>query len=50
MVSLRCKIFVTEELNKLGVKYTVVELGVVEIPEGINPELRAQLKTNLLTN
>lgn len=48
MVSLRCKILVTEELQKLGLKYAALELGVVEIPEDINPEQRAQLKTNLL--
>lgn len=47
MVSLRCKLMVKEELKKLGIRYVVVDLGVVEILEDITPEQRMQLKANL---
>lgn len=48
MVSLRCKMMVKEELKKLGLKYIVVDLGMVEILEDITPEQHEQLKNNLL--
>ena len=48
MVSLRCKMMVKDELNKLGLKYTIVDLGMVEILEDISPIQREQLKNNLL--
>ena len=48
MVSLRCKLMVKEELKKLGIKYVVIDLGVVEILEDISPEQHDQLKQNLL--
>ena len=48
MVSLRCKMMVQNELKNLGLRYSVVDLGMVEILEYITPEQRAQLKTNLL--
>jgi AraC-like DNA-binding protein len=48
MVSLRCKMIVKEELQKLGLKYVVIELGVVEILEDITEDQRQQLKVNLL--
>jgi AraC-like DNA-binding protein len=48
MVSLRCKMMVKEELMKLGLKYVVIDLGVVEILEDITQEQREQLKKNLL--
>ena len=48
MVSLRCKMMVKEELNRLGLQYVVVDLGTVEILEDITPEQRTRLKTNLL--
>lgn len=48
MVSLRCKMLVKEELNKLGLRYVTVDLGVVEIMESITNEQRNQLKANLL--
>ena len=35
MVSIRCKMVVKEELKKLGLRYIVVELGMVEILEDI---------------
>lgn len=48
MVSLRCKMMVEQELNRLGLHYVVIELGSVEILEDITPEQRESLKTNLL--
>lgn len=48
MVSLRCKMLVKEELKKLGLRYVVVDLGVVEILEDITQAQHEQLKTNLL--
>ncbi len=48
MVSLRCKMMVKEELKKLGLKYVVLDLGVVDILEDITNEQRELLKVNLL--
>jgi AraC-like DNA-binding protein len=48
MVSLRCKMMVKEELKKLGLKYVIVDLGMVEIMEDITAGQREQLKINLL--
>jgi AraC-like DNA-binding protein len=48
MVSLRCKMIVKEELSKLGIKYTSINLGVVELPERISRELREELNENLI--
>lgn len=48
MVSLRCKMVVKEELEKLGLHHTVVNLGMVEISENITPEQRGRLNRNLL--
>jgi AraC-like DNA-binding protein len=48
MVSLRCKMIVKEELKKLGLKYVVVDLGVVEVMEDITQDQRELLKANLL--
>jgi AraC-like DNA-binding protein len=48
MVSLRCKMVVKEELKKLGLKYVVLDLGMVEILEDITIEQREQLKKSLL--
>lgn len=42
MVSLRCKMLVKDELNKLGINPESVELGVVEIQDDITEE---QLET-----
>jgi len=38
MVCIRCKMVVKSELKKLGLHYTVVELGEVEIMEDISTE------------
>ena len=48
MVSLRCKMVVKAELNKLGLRYMVVELGMVEIRDDITERQREELKENLL--
>jgi len=39
---------VHEELKKLGLKYVIIELGMVEILENITEIQRTQLKENLL--
>ena len=48
MVSLRCKLMVKEELKKLNLSYTTVDLGTVEILQDITPDQRRLLKKNLL--
>ena len=48
MVSLRCKLLVREELKKLGIRYALVELGVIELLEDLDPETLEQLRINLL--
>lgn len=48
MVSLRCKMVVKEELAKLGLRYAILDLGMVELFEDISPEEREQLGVNLL--
>lgn len=47
MVSLRCKLMVKLELEKLGIEYTSLELGMIEIKENIQKEQLQQLKQNL---
>jgi AraC-like DNA-binding protein len=48
MVSIRCKIIVKQELENLGLHYTVVELGEVEIQENASGRKLEALKTALL--
>ncbi len=48
MVSNRCKMVVRDELKKLGLHFIMVDLGVVEIMENLNPEKRELLKRSLL--
>ncbi|WP_236978267.1 helix-turn-helix domain-containing protein [Membranihabitans maritimus] len=48
MVSLRCKILVTEELNKLGLYNFTVTLGLIDMLENISIEQREQLRLSLL--
>jgi len=48
MVSLRCKMLVKDELDKLGIRYISIELGMVEILEDITKEQREQLSVILL--
>lgn len=47
MVSNRCKLAVRDELKKLGLHFILVDLGVVEIMESINPEKRQLLRRGL---
>jgi AraC-like DNA-binding protein len=48
MVCIRCKMVVKEELTKLGLHYTSVELGEAEVREDISIEQHDQFKTALL--
>ena len=47
MVSLRCKMMVKEELEKLGIKYSVINLGLIDTLENISKEQRRQLSLSL---
>ena len=47
MVSMRGKMVVKAELEKLGLHYPMVELGKVEIIENISPEQREKLNIAL---
>ena len=47
MVSLRCKMLVKSELDKLGIKYTVVELGEAHIVGTLSQEVLDQLRLAL---
>jgi AraC-like DNA-binding protein len=48
MVSIRCKMMVKTELDKLGLFYGMVDLGEVEVKSDITDEQRYQLKAALL--
>jgi AraC-like DNA-binding protein len=48
MVCIRCKMVVKAELTKLGLQYTMVDLGEAEIQENISKEQLAQIKIALL--
>lgn len=48
MVSLRCKMVVKDELQKLGIHYVILDLGMVELLQDITEEQRLLLKANLL--
>ena len=47
MVSIRCKVIVKDELEKLGLHYTLLDLGEVDIKENISPDQREQFATAL---
>lgn len=47
MVSLRCKIVVKQELEKLGLHCVKVSLGTIEISDKITPSQKKQLAKNL---
>lgn len=47
MVSIRCKMVVKSELKKLGLHFTKVDLGEVEVKEDLNTEMRNELKIEL---
>jgi len=48
MVCIRCKMVVKDELAKLGLHYTTVELGEADIPENISAEQLDQFRDALL--
>jgi YesN/AraC family two-component response regulator len=48
MVSLRCKMIVKSELEKMHLPFTVVELGEVEVTEELSSEQQQEFKTSLL--
>ena len=50
MVSIRCKIIVKQVLDNLGLHYTVVELGEVDIQEDISGKKQEELKAALLVS
>jgi AraC-like DNA-binding protein len=50
MVSHRCKMLVADELQKLGLRRGVIELGMAEILEETTQNQLAQLKKNLLAS
>lgn len=47
MVSLRCKMVVGQELQKLGLQYVKINLGTIEILEDISDSQREELRKNL---
>jgi AraC-like DNA-binding protein len=47
MVSQRCKMMVIDELNKIGVQYTAVDLGMVETFQDLSGQQRSLLRENL---
>jgi len=50
MVSIRCKLLVKSELEKLNLCYKTVELGEVELAGDISDQKREELKQALLTS
>lgn len=50
MVSIRCKMLVKSELEKLNLGYKSVELGEVELEQAIDDQQRNALRTALLTS
>jgi AraC-like DNA-binding protein len=48
MVCIRCKMVVRDELSRLGLHYTVVELGEADITENISIVQRDQIRAALL--
>lgn len=50
MVSQRCRMKVKEELNKLGIDYLSIDLGIVELDNNLQAELYERLKQNLINS
>ena len=48
MVSHRCKMMVIDELKKVGLQYTAVDLGMVETLKDLTEQQRSLLRENLL--
>lgn len=47
MVSLRCKLLVKDELQKIGIDYVCVDLGTVDMKEDMPPDKKMILAENL---
>jgi hypothetical protein len=47
MVSLRCKMAVKNELQKMGLHFVLVDLGEIEIMEDLTPSQTEELKASL---
>jgi len=50
MVSQRCRMKVKEELNKLGIDFLSIDLGIVELDNNLQAELYERLKQNLINS
>ena len=50
MVSLRCKLLVAEEINKIGLMYLSIDLGMIELKQDITPEQRKMLQKELASS
>jgi len=48
MVSHRCKMMVVDEMKKIGLQHTAVDLGMVETLQDLTAQQHALLKENLL--
>jgi len=48
MVSLRCKMVVKDELENLGIKNSIIDLGMIETPNEVTQPQLDKLKQNLL--
>lgn len=48
MVSLRCKLFVKDTLEKLNIRPVSIDLGMVEVYKDLTPEQLNELKIELL--
>ena len=48
MISLRCKLIVKTELENIGLRCLVVELGIVEVLDDMTHKQHAHLKKNLI--
>ena len=48
MVCIRCKMVVKDELTKLGIQYTTVDLGEADITTEFTPELHDQFRDALI--
>jgi len=48
MVSRRCKMLVTEELQKLGIEYSSIDLGMIKLSREITPMQSKKLQETLI--
>ena len=48
MVSIRCKMIVKSELDKIGLHYRQIDLGVADLTDNVNIEQHIQLRDALL--